>query len=80
MQLITLDELTNRELAKIEDATGKLLEDLIINGRMSHSFKCAIAWISLARTNPALAFEEVLEKGIEFFDVIVDAEDNPKKD
>lgn len=78
MPKISLDQLTNRELGLIEEATGKLIEDLVINGRMSHTFKCAVAWVGLLRTDPSKAFEEVLEAGIEFFDDVFE-DDDPKE-
>lgn len=75
---INLDDLTNGDIAKIEEVTGRALEDLILNGKMSHIFKCAVTWLHLLKTNPAIAWEEVLNGTIDFFDNIEVVDDTPK--
>ena len=59
MSSINIDDLTNGQLIEIEDATGRTMDELFINGKPTWLLKTALTWLAKRVNNPELTFDQI---------------------
>lgn len=77
MAAFNIEDLTNRQIAEIEDLTNKSFPDLFIDGRPSWLLTAAGAYITLRATDPDITFEKIMDGSYEIVADVI-AGNDPK--